>query len=74
LRKGDHGEAKPITHNAIRNWHENPANFPFQHEIAADMASVHAANLTARHAVTLDDDLAYLNDQAIAAMQHSRFL
>ena len=73
LRSGDHGEPKPITGSAIRNWHANPNDFPLQHEIASELLTIHASNLTARNAVMLDEALAYFSTEAAAAVLHTRF-
>jgi len=74
LRRGDHQETKPITDSAIRNWRDNPENYPLHNAIAADMASTHNENLKRGNAATLDDLLSYLHTQAEEALQHSRGL
>jgi len=74
LRRGDHDEPKPITQGAIRNWSENAEDYPLHNAMAADMAPIHANNLAQRSASTLAEIRAYLQDQAIAAVKHSRGL
>jgi hypothetical protein len=74
LRKGDHQEAKLMTDSAIRNWRDNPEDYPLHNEIAADMVSIHDQNLSGRNADTLEEVLSYLADQAREALHHSRGL
>ncbi|MDE8651437.1 hypothetical protein, partial [Novosphingobium album (ex Liu et al. 2023)] len=74
LKTADHGEAKPITGTAIRNWIEMPESFPAQNEIAADMADIHAANLRQRGAVTKDQALEYFRFHAREMVELSRTL
>lgn len=74
LRAGDYGEAKPITGTAIRNWIEDPARFEAQHQIAADMASVHAANLKARGAATKKQVVEYFCSHSREMVEMSHIL
>lgn len=74
LKKGDHEWAKPITDGAIRNWQEKPDDFPLHNAIAADMATIHAANLKARGVTTQEQILAYFRSYAAETVQRSEML
>lgn len=72
FRKGDHEEVKSITGSAIRNWIEKPDSFRAQNEIAADMADIHAANLTQRGATTTDQVVDYFRFWAREMVERSQ--
>jgi hypothetical protein len=74
LRTDGHGQPKPITAGAIRNWCDRPGEYPLQAAMAAEMESIHAQNLKRRQAVTLDGVITYLRDQAPDLVARSRAL
>lgn len=72
LKTGDHGAEKSITSSAIRNWVEQPDNFPAQHVYAAEMAHIHTGNLKRRAATTTDQVVEYFRFHAREMVELSR--
>lgn len=72
LKTGDHGAERPITDSAIRNWVEQPDNFPAQHVYAAEMVDIHAGNLKRRAATTTNEVLEYFRIHAREMVELSR--
>ena len=70
LRKGEHDVATPMSGSAIRNWRDDPQQYPVQNAIAEEMAKGHKVHL--QGAGDLGELLAYLKDQAKVVLEHSR--
>lgn len=73
-RTGDHGEAKPVTESAIRNWIEKRDDYPLQLENAAAMAGIDTINLDHLGEIPEGQLLEYLRERTRQVVAISKVL